>query len=72
MSKTPLIQELFGAFFRLGLTAFGGPAMVAQIRKMAVGKKEWISDASFRYSADSKWWSWPSSPTRPSRSGKPG
>ena len=48
MSKTPSIQEIFGSFFRLGLTAFGGPAMVAQIRKMAVGKKEWLSDASFR------------------------
>jgi len=48
MSKTPSIQELFGSFFRLGLTAFGGPAMVAQIRKIAVGKKEWLSDASFR------------------------
>jgi len=39
---------LFLSFFRLGVTAFGGPAMVAQIRKMAVGKKEWLSDASFR------------------------
>jgi len=48
MSKTPSIQELFGSFFRLGLTAFGGPAMVAQIRKIAVGEKEWLSDASFR------------------------
>jgi chromate transporter len=48
MNKTPSIQELFGSFFRLGLTAFGGPAMVAQIRKTAVGKKEWLSDASFR------------------------
>ncbi len=48
MSKTPPIQELFLSFFRLGLTAFGGPAMIAEIRKMAVGKKEWLSDASFR------------------------
>lgn len=48
MGKTPTIQELFLSFFRLGVTAFGGPAMVAQIRKTAVGKKEWLSDASFR------------------------
>ncbi|MHB8908594.1 MAG: chromate efflux transporter [Syntrophales bacterium] len=48
MSKTPTIQELFLSFFRLGLTAFGGPAMVAEIRKLAVEKKEWLSDASFR------------------------
>ena len=48
MGKAPTIQELFLSFFRLGLTAFGGPAMVAQIRKTAVGEKEWLSDASFR------------------------
>ena len=48
MSKTPAIRDLFLSFFRLGLTAFGGPAMVAQIRKMAVGRKEWLSEASYR------------------------
>ena len=48
MGKTATLRELFLSFFRLGLTAFGGPAMVAHIRKMAVGKKEWLSDASFR------------------------
>ena len=48
MSKTPAIRDLFLSFFRLGLTAFGGPAMLAEIRKMAVGKKEWLSEASFR------------------------
>ncbi len=48
MGNGPTIQELFFSFFRLGLTAFGGPAMIAEIRKMSVGKKEWLSDASFR------------------------
>jgi chromate transporter len=48
MCKTPTIRELFLFFLRLGATAFGGPAMVAHIREMAVGKKEWLSDASFR------------------------
>ena len=48
MSKTPTIQELFLSFFRLGLTAFGGPAMIVEIRKTAVGKKEWVSETSFR------------------------
>jgi chromate transporter len=48
MGKPPTIQELFLSFFRLGLTAFGGPAMLAEIRKMSVVKKEWLSDASFR------------------------
>jgi chromate transporter len=46
--ETPAIRDLFLSFFRLGLTAFGGPAMLAEIRKMAVGKKEWLSEASFR------------------------
>jgi chromate transporter len=32
----------------LGLTAFGGPAMIAYIRKMAVDEKQWLDDASFR------------------------
>lgn len=48
MGKTPTIQELLFSFLRLGVTAFGGPAMLAEIRKMAVGKKEWLSEASFR------------------------
>jgi chromate transporter len=33
----PSLASIFFAFFRLGLTAFGGPAMVAYIRKMVVG-----------------------------------
>jgi len=28
--------KIFSAFFRLGLTAFGGPAMVAYIRRLVV------------------------------------
>ena len=34
-------------FQRLGLTAFGGPAMVAYIRDLAVGKKHWLSQECF-------------------------
>lgn len=33
---------------RLGATAFGGPAMVAYIRKMAVEKKRWLDEPSAR------------------------
>jgi len=40
--------QLFAAFLRLGLTAFGGPAMVAYIRELAVTKKQWLSEESFR------------------------
>ncbi len=41
------LWSLFLAFQRLGLTAFGGPAMVAYIRDLAVGKKHWLSQECF-------------------------
>jgi len=43
----PSVVGLFSAFLRLGLTAFGGPAMVAYIRQMAVEKKRWLPADSF-------------------------
>jgi chromate transporter len=48
MNKTPSIQELFLSFLRLGLTAFGGPAMIAYIRRMAVEKKHWLDPETFK------------------------
>jgi chromate transporter len=39
--------SLFLAFLRLGLTAFGGPAMVAYIRDLAVKKRRWLSQETF-------------------------
>ena len=44
----PSLSHLFISFFRLGATAFGGPAMVAYIRKMAVEKNHWIDEHSAR------------------------
>jgi len=44
----PSLPGVFWAFLRLGLTAFGGPAMVAYIGEMAVDKHEWLSRQSFR------------------------
>jgi len=44
----PPLQKLFISFFRLGLTAFGGPAMVAHIGRMAVEKHKWLDEATFR------------------------
>jgi chromate transporter len=41
-------SKLFVSFLRLGLTAFGGPAMMACVRELAVKKKGWVSEASFR------------------------
>jgi chromate transporter len=43
-SQSPSLSHLFFAFLRLGATAFGGPAMVAYIRKMAVEKKQWVDE----------------------------
>jgi chromate transporter len=47
-SQNPSLSHLFLAFLRLGATAFGGPAMVAYIRKMAVEKKHWIDEHTAR------------------------
>jgi chromate transporter len=44
----PSRTTLFFSFLKLGLTAFGGPAMVAYIREMSVERKQWLSDESFR------------------------
>jgi chromate transporter len=41
------VSSLFLALLRLGLTAFGGPAMVAYIRGVAVKEKMWLTDESF-------------------------
>jgi chromate transporter len=46
--RMPSLPQLFLSFLRLGATAFGGPAMVAYIRKMAVAQKKWFDEASFR------------------------
>ena len=43
----PTPWRLFVAFLRLGLTAFGGPAMVAYIRDLAVQKRGWLSQETF-------------------------
>src|SRR5512137_718075 len=43
----PSLGNLFAAFLRLGATAFGGPAMVAYIRELAVGRKGWLSARTF-------------------------
>jgi chromate transporter len=44
----PSLLNLFLRFIRLGLTAFGGPSMVAYIRKLAVEQQRWLDDESFR------------------------
>ncbi len=43
----PSLLHLFAAFGRLGMTAFGGPSMVAYIRKLAVEKRRWLDASTF-------------------------
>lgn len=47
-SQRPSLALLFISFFRLGLTSFGGPAMTAYIRRIAVEQKKWLDDPTFR------------------------
>lgn len=44
----PRYQDIFLQFLKLGSTAFGGPAMIPYIRRMAVEQKGWLTDESFR------------------------
>lgn len=44
----PSVATLFFCFLRLGLTAFGGPAMVAYIREMAISKEKWLTPEGFK------------------------
>ena len=46
-SQQHSLASVFLAFLRLGVTAFGGPAMVAYIRKMAVERKHWLDGEIF-------------------------
>jgi chromate transporter len=44
---TPTRLALFLGFLRLGLTAFGGPAMIAQIKDLAVRRRGWVDEPTF-------------------------
>ena len=43
----PSPGRLFLTFLRLGLTAFGGPSMIAYIRRVTVDQKGWLDAESF-------------------------
>lgn len=45
--ESPSYFDLFRVFFWMGLTAFGGPAMMAHIRKHIVDKKKWLDANTF-------------------------
>lgn len=48
VEQHPSLTHLFTSFLRLGATAFGGPAMIAYIRKMAVDQKRWLDEKAAR------------------------
>ncbi len=48
MIDKPTIGMLFISFLRLGLTAFGGPAMVAYIQEMSVNRYKWLDEDAFK------------------------
>jgi chromate transporter len=48
MFTTPSLTHIFLSSLKLGATAFGGPAMVPYIGKMAVEQKRWLDDQTFR------------------------
>lgn len=46
-NEKPTYFDLFRTFFWMGLTAFGGPAMMAHIRRHIVDKKGWLDATTF-------------------------
>lgn len=44
----PRVRSIFFAFLKLGCTAFGGPAIIAHIRELAVTRKRWVDGERFR------------------------
>ena len=44
----PGTAAIFGSFLRLGITAFGGPAMVAHIKEMSVKRNGWLTEETFK------------------------
>jgi len=44
------LSDLCRTFFWIGLTSYGGPAIVAQIRRVTVFKNKWLSEAEFEES----------------------
>ena len=49
--EAPSLPALFTSFLRLGCVSFGGPGMVAYIRRLAVVKRRWIDEDDFRLGA---------------------
>jgi chromate transporter len=48
VNNKPTTKNLFLSFLKLGLTAFGGPAMVAQIRELSTRRYQWLDETDFK------------------------
>lgn len=48
MNRKPGNIILFLSFLRLGMTAFGGPAMIAYIKEMSLKRNKWLDEESFK------------------------
>ena len=48
MNEKPSIRNVFVSFLRLGMTAFGGPAMVAHIRELSTQRNQWLDENDFK------------------------
>lgn len=47
MNATPSLSTLFVRFLKLGATAYGGPAMIGQIRRVVVNEYGWLKEEDF-------------------------
>ncbi len=43
-----MLWDISKTFFKIGITCWGGPAIVAQIKKEIVDKKKWINEEEFK------------------------
>lgn len=46
--KDNIYAHLFMSFLKLGLTAFGGPAMIAYIKELSVNHNKWLDEETFK------------------------
>jgi chromate transporter len=48
IKKDHAYTNLFMSFLKLGLTAFGGPAMIAYIKELSVNRNKWLDEETFK------------------------
>ena len=46
-AAAPPLSEIFLSFLRIGLTSFGGPAIVPYMRALAVERRRWVDPEGF-------------------------